>query len=423
MDFGRTKMTFNALKTNNPEELYGLCDLHKNESGESMAVATKIPFAEGFFKNMKVKRENVFLLIAMIPLAVVGAIAAVAIAISGKGIARSLSAFPAVFAFAAPIGSLFVNAWQKLCVTISLLGKKAGLIGELSEEQVNIDFAVFDDETVFPSENIKILNIRFYNNAEIYKTLYNVNALFEGVGGPLRDIMKYTSSDLGAPSSVEIVSASEHFVEALIDGKTSVCAGSALALSRRGIVVQQDPQDAKDSQSAVVMYAAVNREVLARFCIEYNIDVDFLRESAKLAVDGVGIKVKTLDPNIDKAMLLFAFGEDIPTSIIREPKSKECLETGSVTSVFARGEAKNLVTPLVMGRRIKRVEKTMGTATVVEMSIGVFVSVALLLIGVPGTLLPGAATAVQLLMLIPSVMVYLLGMNTSSRKKDKKTER
>ncbi len=234
LDYSRTRMTFNVLRADKPEGLYGLCDLHKDSEGAVTATSTKIAFAEGFFKNINnIKYERTRLLIIMIPLAAVGAITSIAAAISGAGLARALSAFPAVFAFAAPIGIIFGNAWHKLCVSIFLSGKNAGLIGELSDEQANIDFAVFDDETVFPSERAKIRNIRLFNNAEIYNTLYNVNALFQGVGGPLRNIMKYTASNLGEPKSVELLSASEHFVEAMIDGKNKVCAGSYKSEAKR----------------------------------------------------------------------------------------------------------------------------------------------------------------------------------------------
>ncbi len=417
IDYNRTRMTFNVLRAKKPEGLYGLCDLHKDSDGAVTATSTKIAFAEGFFKNINIKYEKTRLLIIMIPLAAVGAITVIAAAISGAGLARALSAFPAAFAFAAPMGAIFGNAWQKLCVSIFLSGKNAGLIGELSDEQVNIDFAVFDDETVFPSDKAKIRNIRLFNNAEIYNTLYNVNALFQGVGGPLRNIMKYTASNLGEPRSVEMISASEHFVEAMIDGKNKVCAGSYNALTKRGIVISRDSQDAIDSENAIVMYTSVNGEVSARFCIEYVIDRDFKRESLNLAYDGVGIRIKTLDPNIDKELLIAAFGENITVSIERASKNEVGDEIGLLTSVFARGKAKNLITPLVLGRRMKRVERSMNIATVAEMSVGVFLSVLLLLLGVPGTLMPSAATAVQLLMLIPSVMIYLLGINSTSGKK------
>ena len=131
----------------------------------------------------------------------------------------------------------------------------------------------------------------------------------------------------------------------------------------------------------------------------------------------MGIRIRTLDPNIDKALLIAAFGEDVSVSIERAPKNSEENETGLVTSVFARGKAKNLITPLVMGKRIKRVERSMNAAVIAEMSVGVFLSVLLLLLGVDGTLMPSAATAVQLLMLIPAVMIYLIGMNSTSKKK------
>ena len=416
-DYNRTRMTFNVLNDRKDEDLYGLCDLHKDSDGTVTATSTKIAFAEGFFKNINVKYEKARLLIIMIPLAAVGAITVIAVAISGAGLARSLSAFPAVFAFAAPIGVIFGNSWHKLCASIFVSGKNAGLIGELSDEQANIDFAVFDDQTVFPSDKAKIRNIRFFNNAEIYNTLYNVNALFQGVGGPLCDIMKYSASNLGTPKSVEMISASGHFVEARVDGKNTVCAGSFAALSKRGISILRDPQDSKDGETATVMYAAVNGEVSARFCIEYGIDAEFKRESSRLASEGMGVRIKTLDPNIDKALLVSLFGEDMPVSVERAPKNEENGKKGFVTSVFARGKAKNLITPLVVGRRIKRVEKSMNTAVIAEMSVGVFLSVLLLLLGVDGAIMPSAATAVQLLMLIPAVMIYLLGINSSSGKR------
>ena len=237
-----------------------------------------------------------------------------------------------------------------------------------------------------------------------------MNALFEKVGGPLREVMHSTAANLGSPKSVRMTGAGDHYVEALVDKKDMVCAGSLAALESRGVDVVKDPNDSRDGEDCCVMYAAINGVVCARFCLRYELDVRFRRVCRDLTADGVGVRIRTLDPNIDRAMLVSLFGENADIGIRREPARAAIASNAAATSVVSRSGRFGLADALIVARRLRRAERAMLVAAVAQIIVGVALASAAVFLGVPGHLLSCCATVMQLLSVLPAALVYSLNI-------------
>jgi hypothetical protein len=157
------------------------------------------------------------------------------------------------------------------------------------------------------------------------------------------------------------------------------------------------------------MYAAINGEACARFCIKYTLNDSFKRTAETLASDGVGIRLRTLDPNIDRFLLFSTFGENVETSILREPHRDMSKESATVTAVFSRNSVKSLADPFVLGRRVRRLERAINIMRLVMMGVGITASALLIFFKCPVIYLPAAAVATQLVGLLPVVPIYFLG--------------
>lgn len=410
MDYSRERTTFKLLTENSPG-LYALYSYGNNEDGRVCLNASRIQFVEGYFRRTGIPHDfSQLQLLSVIPVAAAGTLIAVVAAVSGQPLWKALSAVPAAFAFAAPLIWSFAGAWQQLKQTFKLNLGKSGIVGgRISDEYMNADCVIFDDEEAFSTKEVKVQNVRLFDNCDIYKTLYNVNALFIAVGGPLSDIMKFTASNLGDPKSVSLTGAADHYVEALVDKENTVCAGSANALAKRGIYIPKGDGDEGDVEGCSVMYAAINGEACARFCIKYTLNDSFKRTAETLASDGVGIRLRTLDPNIDRFLLFSTFGENVETSILREPHRDMSKESATVTAVFSRNSVKSLADPFVLGRRVRRLERAINIMRLVMMGVGITASALLIFFKCPVIYLPAAAVATQLVGLLPVVPIYFLG--------------
>ncbi len=411
-DLVRERRIFALLFDSDVGKLCGLTALGNDDRDRYLFSADRISFVEGYFRRSSDNRRSCStqMLLTVLPLAAGGALLIISSSVVGIDSVRAISAFPAVFAFAAPLAIIFNHAWQQLRAAFALADKNAGVIGGVAtDEYINAKCVVFDDKLAFPQDKVEIRSIKLYDNSEIYNTIYNVNALFQKAGGPLRELMQYTAANLGEPKSVIMTAAGDHYVEALVDKKNTVCAGSYTALTSRGIAVERNPDDSRDSEEACVMYAAINGEVCARFCVRYHLDESFLGAAKLLASDGIGIRLRTLDPNLDRAMLVAQFGEHIDAGVRREPVRTH-FDEPSGTSVVARGDRLGLAEPLVVGRRLSRAEHKLAVAGVLQLMVGVVVATLVLFFDVPSYMFSALSSVIQLLGVLPAALIYSLNV-------------
>ena len=411
MEYKQQRTVFSCLNSKDSGELYGFCDHRIDNSRKTSVSARKISFIEGYFRHMGRCKSNIGLLVIFIAVAIVGALIATAAAVFDIPLGKSLSAFAAVFAFASPMSYFFGRAWQKLLMTFALNGESSGVIGEPSDEQLNVDYVVFDDRDALPSSCADIVNFKVFDNFNINDTLYFVNSLFSAVGGPLSEKLREISENVNVSKAVKLTGAADHYVEAVVDGDIKVSAGSYSALVQRGYNVPWDNSGENGVfENSTFMYTAINGTVCARFCVKYLVSNDFVSIANTLASEGLGVKIRTLDPNIDRGLLFSIFGEQINSGIIREPQIDLPKNSSAVTAVFSRGNIKGLAEALVCAKRMKRIDAAMNVTSIVQVIIGILMSAALFFCGAPASWMSVAAAVMQLTCVIPAIIIYFLLM-------------
>lgn len=404
LDCRREYYTFLFLSKESKDKLYGIVPVATG-SGKEMLVAGRIGFADGFFdSNMVSRAYDSALIFTVIPLAAFGAVLSIMAAIFGQSGARAFSAFFAAVAFAAPLSWTVTGALQCMCLSDLLGKKKAAVIGsQLPDETVKNDTAVFGDDDVFDPSKTKILGIKIFDNSKIYATLYEINALFSAVGGPMKEIMRFTAANLGDPESAELTAASERYAEALIDGKTVMCAGSAEALAEHGITV---PAELQPSEPGVVtMYAARDGAACACINVRYAVVEGFAETVASLRENGVAVKIRTVDPNVDRLIISDLLGGKIPVGVVREP-AKDMSGESCVTQIVARGNAGALALPLIKGRKFRRLDRNMTRVRTVQSIVAVLIAATLTFTVPDAAILPAAAALTQLVCLIPGMFAF-----------------
>lgn len=404
LDCRREYYTFLFLSEESKDKLYGMVPVASN-SGKEMLVAGRIGFADGFFDSNMVSRVyDSALILTVIPLAAIGAVLSITSAMLGQSGARAFSAFFAVFAFAAPLSWTVTGAWQCMCLSDLLGKKKSAIIGiQLPDETVKNDTVVFGDEDVFDSSKTKILGIKIFDNSKIYETLYEINALFSAAGGPMREIMRFTAANLGDPESAELTSASERYIEALVDGKNLVCAGSAEALVEHGVKIPETVMPTETD--SVTMYAAKNGVACACISVRYAVLPGFAQTVAELRKNGVSVKIRTVDPNVDRLIISDLLGGKIPVGVIREP-AKDMSGESCATQIVARGNACTLAHPLIIGRKFRQLDTRMTRVRTFQTIAAIAVAATLTFTVADAAILPAAAALTQLICLLPGMFAF-----------------
>lgn len=409
LDCKREYYTFAFLSDTESGPLYGLVSFTPN-GGKKLLSAEQIGFADGFFDNNTVSRTyDSALILTAVPLAAVGAVMAIVAAMLGQPTMRALSAFQAVFAFAAPMSWTLTGAWQCLCLSTQLEKKKTAMIGiSLSDETAGTNTVVFNDSEAFDASSTKILGINIFDNEKIYSVLYDINALFAALHSPLSGAVSKAASELGSPDSAELVEAADGYAEALINGKDTVCAGSAEAFAEHGIKVIGTPTSRADGAS--VMYIAKNGNVCACLSVRYSINDKFKRMVARFRAEGISVKVRTIDPNIDRIMLSELVEAGVAVGVIREPET-DVSQKIRATQIVARGNVKSLALPLIKGKRFRRLDSNMKRVRVAQTVFAIIVAAVMTFTVKDAVILPAAAALIQLICLIPGILAYHFTVN------------
>ncbi|MBQ8387720.1 MAG: hypothetical protein IJX46_02195, partial [Clostridia bacterium] len=356
LDLRRENATFEILAQS--DELYALTDAGDTPDGRIMISVERTRFVNGYFaRTGRHEISSNALILTLVPIAAVGIIVAVVCAALGQGISRSLGGFAGVVAFGAPLSQIMGAAWAELNMSVTLSSRGAAVIGNsIDDEYSKAGILALDDSYAFPTGSAKIVGMQIYNNSEIYDTLYNLNALFSVAGGPLRELFYDSAKELGNPESAELGEYGTDFVSAKIDGIRRVCAGSREALTLRGIAL---PDDLTGDEDYTVMYFAVNGRACARVDCIYSFGSDFEDTAELLEREGISLRVRSLDPNINESLTekLGARGR-VEVSKEEHHALTDELDAGIVSKVGVRG----LVRPLVLRRRTRGVMRAWSIA-------------------------------------------------------------
>ena len=282
-----------------------LADSIYDDGGDIIKIQ-KTDFVDGYFWRTRNQGRGdrsmigATLLVAIL-LSVVGGIYA---AVSGHESGPFTVAF-AVLSASMPAAMIIVGCYPFYRANREAYENESTIIGEGSvEEYSGASVVSFDDVNVFPSTNVKVRNVKLYNNSRIDKVLYYAASVFAKTGGPLADVFEVATREIGHSGDVEIIDADTGYVEATV-GEKNIMFGRAAALSKLGIHIPEDvvEEDTELPGDCSALYMIYQRKLVAKMIVHYLIDPDFEYILRQLTGSGMCVCVKTFDPSIDEEMI------------------------------------------------------------------------------------------------------------------------
>ena len=295
--------------------------------------------------------------------------------LSGFMLTASISLF-----LAAVLGGdyAFFVAYKRLKKT------KSGIVGKAAAiEYGNCDLIYFDDVDVFDAKSVKTKGLKLYDNNEIYRVLYHTQAVFSKIGGPLRSVFEYATTEMAHSKNVVIKEISGEGVIAVVDGKTTALIGSGSFMKSQGLSPRYTSSDIKCEEAGEesIMFIALGGIICAKLYVTYKFSRSFEVMARKLMARGINIGIRSADPNINTkwANKLTRYKKSsisvVKPSLKELAVTKETADSGIVSSL----SSKAALEALIMCLRLCDFESMISKLRIFSVVLGTVLSLVLLL--------------------------------------------
>jgi hypothetical protein len=261
---------------------------------------------------------------------------------------------------------------------------KTAIIGKSSvAEHGKCNIVYFDDYNVFNKKSVRTKGLKLYDNNEIYRILYHTQAVFSKVGGPLKGVFEFATTEMTHSKRVEIKEISKEGISAIVDGRTAVLIGTGAFMRSRYIHPSYTAADIKleEKGEESIMFIALNGILGAKLYVTYQFSSEFEKLAKRLNAKGISIGIRSADPNINnKWAKNYGATKKMPISIVR-PTLKEIKpnEKSIESGVVSTRNVRKLSEALMMCVKLDRLESILGTMRTVAIIVMGILSFALIL--------------------------------------------
>ncbi len=418
----REIFSFNIVSSKNPKyvmrrlntkdsklENQAVADMSEDNSGDIVKIA-KTDFVEGYFwrTNNRGTVDKPFVTLLIILSAALSLVIGLYVLFTqrlGSAVETALTSLLTVL----PASGVAIGFYPFYRANREAYYNDCTIVGEGSvEEYSDTEVISFDDVNVFPSVNVKVRNVRLFNNCRIDKVLYYASSVFAATGGPLADVFEVATMEMGHSEDVQIVDTGAGFIEAVVNGREILFAKEEALLSR-GITIPENVlmDDEEASVDTSVMYMIYQGRLVSKMTLSYIVDADFEYIIRQLADSGMYVCVKTFDPNIDEELInRQVVGNEYPLRVIKYKGTEEITKYSARTEggIVSRGTTKALLQTIAFCDKIVGAKKTGYVLSVIAAIFSVIIISAVVVMGKTDVVYSLYPAIMQLLWLIPTVL-------------------
>ena len=312
---------------------------------------------EGFFRRfneLSSTNRPFHVLLGLAP--VVGFLAAFVALLITESFLSAINTFMTVVMLSAPFCAIF-SFFHPLCRANKILSKDGcALIGEEAVQEYNESKTViFPDTDLYASQ--RCTEIPAKESDDFRQDLRMSAILFCKLGGTLSSVGKIYARG-SADASVTFVRLTEQGVEAMIEEKRHILAGSADFLKKYGIRLPRETSDLtlRRTPNVGVMYVAIDGVLKLTYEIEYTEKVAFNTIVNDLASIDTSVAIQSYDPNLNQSFLLANRPSGSTPIRVIKPGRHECdsVLKSSDTGAVAVGDTFDIVYPLHAAHGIQK---------------------------------------------------------------------
>lgn len=412
----REIFSFNVVSSKKPK--YALRRLSSNEAAMEVAAfgdeassgdvlkIEKVSFVDSyFFRTESANKSNSAIVCLSVGLSLVlSFIFGVYSKMMGSDLSKAFTDAYAMFVAALPVSIFFTYSFPFYKANLESYENDSTIVGENSlEEYSGASVMSFDDKLVFPSVGVKVQNIKVYNNYRFDRVLYYAASVFAKTGGPLADVFKLATQEMGYSDDVLLTGIGNGYIQTEVNGK-SIIFGRAENLLELGCDIPDSYLSDPDDPQISVMFMIFKGKAVAKMNIVYELDADFEYTVKQLAGSGMSVCVKTLDPNVDEDMIKSKVSLDkYPIRVIRYASLEEIANEveRSDSGIVARGTSKSLLRTVTYCDRVLDAKRVSSFVCFISAIVTTVVFAVVLVTGKMDSIRSIYAAICQLFWLIP----------------------
>ncbi len=298
-----SKFVLEKVYENNAEAEFDTFTTTSNgEFNGEIARVTKTPFVKNYFANTNSTVDmHKFLKYYYILATLIAVVFAIISLFTNHTASQAVTYFVAGVYLLIPFGVLMAYSYPFLIANRNLYEDEVAIIGEEAiEEFGTVDVVAVNDTTAFPPHNVKIRNIKGYNDYDIEKISYLAASGFSVVGGPLAEVFDAVLNNAIPKSKrVKFVCSGRSYLCVHVDSH-SVIFADKYGMTAQGIEVGNEREDKTDVS---VMYMACDGVLCSKMYLKYEIDDEFIYAAENLNRHGMVVGIRTFDPNISNDLI------------------------------------------------------------------------------------------------------------------------
>ena len=336
---------------------------------------------------------------------IVAAVVAFLIAKRTCTFAESFMTAFVVIAFTTPFSMYTVFSFPIYKVSKKAVKTGTAVIGDgVSMEYSAPAFVTFSDNDIFTDKNVWLDEVAMKDSESFSKGLAYASAVFKPISGPLNRLFAEAADYEVTNETVEYIDISDDGLEAVVN-RERVRIGQASYFTRYGYLL-----DDESYGNYRIMYVEIGNVIALKVKLVYNIDKDFEKILQNLYKSGMGVVIRTSDPNINLAMIESIIGTGrFPIKVLKYRTEKEMDDVRD--SVDAGIVSKNKVRPLLETLyRCDRAGAVMKSGLLLEAVAFVLGIVAVVVLTRFGSLVSLGSVFVALYHMFWSALVFLLTM-------------
>lgn len=320
-----------------------------------------------------------------------------------------------------PAAALVAHAYPMLLTADRLAKQGCAILGDSAVDQYATDgILLFDDTEMFRSKSSTEITIK--GGGDTRKYVRYAKRLFRTLGGTLRNV---TTSDLSEETyedRVEILRVMEEGVEARIDGKVHILAGTSAFMVKNGIRVPSETAEllVRRHVESCILYLAFEGKLRLGYEIDYRISGRFESMVAELAKNDTTVAIESYDPCIHAEFLTRSREPGMtPIRVIKPIYFEKAVDSNVIDSgVVATRSARDIAGAVMACRRLADHDRRVRIICRVSLLLGAVLCGAMLL---PEVVRPtiGALVALwQCVWCVPCVLLSRKNMiNEQEQKK------
>lgn len=204
----------------------------------------------------------------------------------------------------APASALFTYAYALLTACRRLYSKNATIVGQYTvDEMAARKQLVFAESEMLQAKSSTEIYVKGIGDPKRY--VRYARRLFNTLGGTLAKINTSDLSEKGMDGLVEILRVYPDGVEARMDGRVHVLAGSSQFMLQNGIRVPHTNAErlARRSDESSILYLAFGGQIRLGYEINYRIRGSFEQLVSTLAGGKTAVAIRSYDPSITEEYL------------------------------------------------------------------------------------------------------------------------